>query len=74
MDIEPTLGLRVQVTLLFPEPPLTVAVNCCVFPTESDTLAGLTRTDTAEVIEMVPGEPVIALALAFAAVPTMLLS
>ncbi len=29
-EIVPTFGLRLQVTEVFPEPPVTVAVNCCV--------------------------------------------
>ena len=42
--MEPTLGLRVQVTLVFPEPPVTVAVNCWVLPADRETVVGATVT------------------------------
>lgn len=39
----PTLGITVQVTAVFPVPE-TVAVNCCVCPTVSPAVDGVTVT------------------------------
>jgi len=41
----PTAGLRLQVTAAF-ELPVTVAVNCCVWPCPKLACAGLTLTTT----------------------------
>ena len=41
----PTAGLRLQVTAVF-ELPVTVAVNCCVWPCPKLACAGLTLTVT----------------------------
>ena len=42
--MDPTFGVRVQVTPVFPKPPVTVAVNCWVLPAESETVVGATVT------------------------------
>ena len=36
----PRLGFRDQVTAVLPEPPVTVGVNCWVWPPEREALAG----------------------------------
>ena len=42
----PTLGFTLQVTAVLPEPPVTVAVNCCVWPAARVAVAGLRETFT----------------------------
>jgi hypothetical protein len=42
----PRLGLMLQLTAVLPEPPVTVAVNCCVWPAERVAAAGLNITLT----------------------------
>lgn len=46
-EMDPTFGLKNQVTSVAP-PPLNVAVNCWVCEADSETPAGLTRTETVE--------------------------
>ena len=48
VEIEPTCGLKVQLTAVLPKP-TTVAVNCWVWEAASDAVAGVTVTDTAGV-------------------------
>ena len=42
----PTLGLIDHVTAVFPEPPVTLAVNCCDWEAERLAVTGVTDTDT----------------------------
>ena len=44
--MEPTFGASAQVTAVFPDPPLTVAVNCWVWPADREAVAGETETLT----------------------------
>ena len=44
--IEPTFGVRDQLTAVLPDPPVTVAVNCCVWLADSEAVAGETETET----------------------------
>lgn len=51
----PRLGLMLQLTAVLPEPPVTVAVNCWVWPPESVAAAGLTAIATDVKTETAPG-------------------
>jgi hypothetical protein len=51
----PRLGLRLQLTAVLPEPPVTVAVNCCVWFAESVAAAGFTAIATGVKTETEPG-------------------
>ena len=53
--IAPTLGLMDHVTAVFPEPPVTLAVNCWDWEAVRLAVAGVTDTDTGALTEIVPG-------------------
>lgn len=65
--IVPRLGFKLQVTAAFPAPPVTVAVNSCVCPADSEAAAGFTVSETGAEIEIVPVFPRIGITVPSAA-------
>jgi len=49
VEFPPAMPFTVHVTAVL-DVPVTVAVNCCVAPSESDALAGVMATETPVVI------------------------
>ena len=67
------MGLSDQVTAVLPEPPVTVATNCVIWPAERELVAGLTEMLSGARIVMIPDSAEIGTEVSSIDAPTRLI-